>query len=308
MDRVLAQVQLADEVKRVGEERKRAEQQLRRLGRAYVDGLYDDEEYRRQKKRLEDKLRSLVVPDADVAVQAGRLLDDLPRLWEKADLGERRRILLTMLDAVYVDTVEEKRIVAIRPRPAFRPLLKIAATREGSGIALVNEKDPKNTNQPPPGGQGAGGGPCLWWRRGGVEPPVQKTPRSGYATGLAGSHSRPLSPLPARGSKGPADGSLAFPIGVGGTAPRFVSPGRLPRGGETMDVAACFRRLGLAVACQLLFCHLFTRGWRLGLQSRRDIPCRTHASPLYLHYSTHLASSSCAAGLALAPRPAFLVL
>ena len=169
MDRVLAQVQLADDVKRVGEERKRAKQQLRRLGRAYVDGLYDDEEYRRHKKRLEDKLRSLVVPDAEVAVQAGRLLENLPRLWKKADLGERRRILMTMLDAVYVDTVEEKRIVAVRPRAAFRPLLEIAATREGSGIVLVNEKDPDDTSQPPPGGQGAEGGPCLWWRRGGVE-------------------------------------------------------------------------------------------------------------------------------------------
>ena len=46
-----------------------------------------------------------------------------------------------------------------------------------------------------------------------------------------------------------------------------------------MDVAARFRRLGLALACQLLFCHLFTRVWRLGLQSRRDIPCRIRASP-----------------------------
>ena len=154
MDRVLAQVHVADDVKRVGEERKRAEQQLRRLGRAYVDGLYDDEEYRRQKKRLEDKLRSLVVPDADVAVQAGRLLEDLPRLWQKADLGERRRILVTMLDAVYVDTVEEKRIVAVRPRPAFRPLLEIATTREGSGIVLVNEKDPETQISFRPVGRG----------------------------------------------------------------------------------------------------------------------------------------------------------
>ena len=69
-----------------------------------------------------------MVPDADAAVTAGKLLEDLPALWEQADLGERRRILLTMLDAVYVDTVEERRIVAIRPRPAFRPLFEIATT------------------------------------------------------------------------------------------------------------------------------------------------------------------------------------
>jgi hypothetical protein len=38
-----------------------------------------------------------------------------------------------MLDAVYVDTVEEKAIVAIRPKPAFWALFEVATTREGSG-------------------------------------------------------------------------------------------------------------------------------------------------------------------------------
>ena len=47
-----------------------------------------------------------------------------------------------MLEAVYVDTVEEKRIVAIRPKPVFRPLFEIAMTREGSDIVLVNERPP----------------------------------------------------------------------------------------------------------------------------------------------------------------------
>ena len=37
-----------------------------------------------------------------------------------------------MLDAVYVDTVEEKAIVAIRPKPVIRPLFEIATTREDS--------------------------------------------------------------------------------------------------------------------------------------------------------------------------------
>ena len=186
VDRVLAQVHLADEVERVGRERKKAEQRLRRLAQVYIDGHVPAEEYRRQKKQLEERLRLLVVPDADAAVTAGKLLEDLPVLWKKADLAERRRTLLTMLDAVYVDTVEEKRIVAIRPRPAFRPLLEIATTREGSGIVLVNEKDLEKANQPPPHGHEADANLCSWWRRGRVELPVQKTPRSGYATGLAG--------------------------------------------------------------------------------------------------------------------------
>ena len=187
VDRVLAQVHLADEVKRVDKERKKVQQRLRRLGQVYLDGLIDPGEYGRQKKGLEDKLRSLVVPDADAAIKAGKLLEDLPALWEKADLAERRRILLTMLDSVYVDTVDERRIVAIRPRPAFRPLFEIATTRERSGIVLVNERDLEKANQPPPGGHEADPLPCSWWRRGRVELPVQKTSWLGYATGLSGS-------------------------------------------------------------------------------------------------------------------------
>ena len=116
------------------------------------------------------------MPDAEAAVEAGKLLEDLPRLRKRADLGERRRIPMTMLDAVYVDTVDERRIVAIRPKPAFRPLLEIATTRAGSGIVLVSERDLaedgqafETTTAPPPRGQGADGLPCFWWRRGRVE-------------------------------------------------------------------------------------------------------------------------------------------
>ena len=60
-------------------------------------------------------------------------------MWEEADLTERRKLLLAMLDAVYVDTVEEKSVVAVRPKPAFRPLLEMATTSAGSGIVPINE-------------------------------------------------------------------------------------------------------------------------------------------------------------------------
>ena len=115
MDRVLAKIHLADEVQRVAQERDQVQQRLRRLGKAYVDGLYGDEDYRREKRLLEERLGSLVVPGVDAAREAGKLLENLPQLWAQADLGERRKLLGTMLDAVYVDTVEEKSIVAIRP-------------------------------------------------------------------------------------------------------------------------------------------------------------------------------------------------
>ena len=70
---------------------------------------------------------------------------------------------MTMLDAVWVDTVEEKSIVAIPPNPAFRPLFEMATTREGSDVVLIKEP-PQATNEPEATDS------CSWWRRGRVEP------------------------------------------------------------------------------------------------------------------------------------------
>ncbi len=68
-----------------------------------------------------------------------------------------------MLDAVYVDAKEEKRIVAIRPKPPFRPVFQVATTREGPEVLLINEPPDFNPKAPS----------CFWWRRGRVELPVQ---------------------------------------------------------------------------------------------------------------------------------------
>ena len=47
-----------------------------------------------------------------------------------------------MLESVYVDTVEERAIVALKPKPAFRALFQIATTRQGSGVVLYKENPP----------------------------------------------------------------------------------------------------------------------------------------------------------------------
>ena len=121
-----------------------------------------------------------MVPALDVAGEAGKLLEDLPKLWAQANISERHRLLMTMLEAVYVDAKEEKRIVAIKPKAAFRPLFAIATTKEGSGVVLIaggtDESDINGAKREPPE-LGPEAGLCLWWRRGGVEPPVQKAPR-----------------------------------------------------------------------------------------------------------------------------------
>ena len=51
---------------------------------------------------MELEPESLVV-QADAAEGAGKLIERLPELWQEATLQERRKLLLTMLDGVYID-------------------------------------------------------------------------------------------------------------------------------------------------------------------------------------------------------------
>ncbi len=164
LEEALAIISLKDEVERVKKERSQIQEKLRRMARAYVDNLFPDEEYHRQKRLLEMELESLVIPQAGAAEEAGKLIMDLPRLWAGANLPERRRLLLTMLDAVYVDAKEEKSIVAIKPKPAFYPIFEVVTTKQDAKVTLI--KEPPDSSDPE--------ARCLWWRRGRVELPVQK--------------------------------------------------------------------------------------------------------------------------------------
>ncbi len=126
----------------------------------------------REKWSLEEKLAGLIVPGVNAASEAGKLLEDLPSLWGLTELSERRKLLLAMLEAVYVGTVEEKAILAIRPRSAFMPIFEVATTQEQSNVVLIRENKLPPSHQWPEATN-----PCFWWRRGGVEPPVQEKAR-----------------------------------------------------------------------------------------------------------------------------------
>ena len=109
-------------------------EKLHRLGKAFVDGMVDEPDYERHKAQLEFDLTALVVPEADAVAEAGRLVQRLPDLWAAADLSERRRLLLTVLDAVYVDARNARAVVSIRPKAAFEAIF--AAT---SGVPSISQ-------------------------------------------------------------------------------------------------------------------------------------------------------------------------
>jgi len=72
-----------------------------------------------------------------------------------------------------VDAKEEKRIVGIKAKPAFKPIFDLAETIEGSGITLL--KDDGKGKASETSSDATETISCLWWRRGRVELPVQKT-------------------------------------------------------------------------------------------------------------------------------------
>jgi site-specific DNA recombinase len=139
LEEVLAIISLKDEVDRVKKARLATQEKIRRMAKAYIDGVFPDEEYNRQKRLLEMELESLVVPAANAAEEAGRLILNLKSLWAEANLEERRKILMSMLDAVYFDTKTSKALIAVRPKPPFKPIFQVAASKEGTGIHIVNE-------------------------------------------------------------------------------------------------------------------------------------------------------------------------
>ena len=155
------------------------------LGTAFVDGVYEENDYKRQKRQLELELESLVVPQADAAEEAGQLIEKLPELWQEATLLERRTLLLTMLDGVYIDAKDEKRVVAIKPKPAFRPVFQVATTKAGSDVVLFQEECPENRISLRPVGMRLTAFRVPGGDGGGSNSPSRKRLR-GYTTGLAG--------------------------------------------------------------------------------------------------------------------------
>jgi site-specific DNA recombinase len=139
LEEILTIISLKDEVDRVKKMRQSTQEKLRRMAKAYIDGVFPDEEYHRQKRLLELELESLVVPQANSAEEAGKLILNLKELWAGANLTEKRKLLLSMIDTVYFDTKTSKSIVAIRPKPPFKPILQVAVSKQGSGIRIVNE-------------------------------------------------------------------------------------------------------------------------------------------------------------------------
>lgn len=103
---------------------KQIEARLRRLGRAYTDGLMSDEEYERERDALE-RMRQDVAPfkpagyyDQHAAMQ---ILTDLPGMLLNATGPERKAVVYALFSHVHV---KDTALVAVTPRADVEPLIR----------------------------------------------------------------------------------------------------------------------------------------------------------------------------------------
>ncbi len=140
-DRLREMLSSEDRRERILAQRAKVEERLRRLRSLYLELTLTEGEYHRERERLLEQLQALVVPDDGPLVRAGTYVEDLANLWLAATLGERRAIVLTIVDAVYVD-VNNEQVVSIQPKADFLPLLAAASpTWELAGRLLHGDPD-----------------------------------------------------------------------------------------------------------------------------------------------------------------------
>jgi len=141
---IMAKISAFSEQDRILKERKRITDKLHRLSKTYVDGLVEEGEYNLQRKLLQSNLETLVVPEADAAMKAGELIENLGNIWESATLEEKHKLLTTMLDAVYVDLLTSGRIVGLLPKPAFYRLFESLKRKPDAKVIIFNPQEKEN--------------------------------------------------------------------------------------------------------------------------------------------------------------------
>jgi site-specific DNA recombinase len=123
-------IQNMDIVRKIENRRLEIEDELRRAGRAFADGAFNEEEYDRRRKKLIAEKDSLVVPDGAKAIEMGMQLETIGDFMIDATAEEKYKILHILFDSVYYD-FRQKRLVRFKPHADFVPIFRLAAPMSG---------------------------------------------------------------------------------------------------------------------------------------------------------------------------------
>jgi len=145
---MLAEAQAAGQSEEATErEKERLKLKRVRILKQHREGYIDDDEFAGEMAAVELALRQLNVPEVngvryEDVVEAGEHLPGMAALWDVATPEERREMVTMLLEpgGMYVD-LELKIVAAIKPRPAFLPILRmldgIVEYDETRGLLLV---------------------------------------------------------------------------------------------------------------------------------------------------------------------------
>jgi site-specific DNA recombinase len=120
----------------------------------YKEGYIEEAEFQGEMAAVELAIRKLDVPEVggvtyDEVVEAGEHIPGMAALWDVATPEERREMVILLLEpgGLYYD-LENKIIAAIKPRPAFLPVLRmlngIVEYEEARGLLLVERWQDRN--------------------------------------------------------------------------------------------------------------------------------------------------------------------
>lgn len=107
-------------------EKRRLREQLRRVRNAYIQGLYDDDDYlyRRETETLKERLAMLERTPASAIHRAAQTLLGIRESWGYATQEERRDLVQIILQEVCCDILG-KQVVWVKPRTGFETLFHL---------------------------------------------------------------------------------------------------------------------------------------------------------------------------------------
>jgi site-specific DNA recombinase len=123
-------VENMDVVRKIENRRLEIDEELRRTGRAFADGAFNEEDYERRRKKLIAEKDSLIVPDGARAIEMGMQLENIGDFFDEATDDEENKILHLLFEAIYFD-FDQRRVVRFKPHKDFVAIFRLAASLTG---------------------------------------------------------------------------------------------------------------------------------------------------------------------------------
>ncbi|MFZ5915522.1 MAG: recombinase family protein [Chloroflexota bacterium] len=138
--RIMGQIEQRADALDIAREQARIEGQLERLKKLFVLGDMAEGEYRAERDRLKAQLATMTPPEPPDLAAAAALLADFGAIWDAATARERRCIVHTLLETVYLDA-ERGPVVAVEPKAKFAQLFEVIEKADPVGSVMMSDSE-----------------------------------------------------------------------------------------------------------------------------------------------------------------------